>query len=158
MVGTNYFTKWVEAKPLVNIKDVDAKRFVWKNIITRFGIPHTLISDNGLQFNSKAFRRYSCDLGIMNRYSTPAYPQENGQAETVNKVIVNGLKKWLDDARGKWVDELPHVLWTYWTTLRRSIGEISFSMTYGVEVVIPLEIGFTTLRTSSFAQIAMTAY
>ena len=110
MVGTNYFTKWVEAKPLVNIKDVDAKRFVWKNIVTRFRIPHTLISDNGLQFNSKAFRRYSCDLGIMNRYSTPAYPQENGQAEAVNKVIVNGLKKWLDDARGKWVDELPHVL------------------------------------------------
>ena len=110
MVGTNYFTKWVEAMPLVNIKDMDAKRFVWKNIVTRFGIPHTLISDNGLQFNSKAFRRYSCDLGIMNRYSAPAYPQENRQAEAVNKVIVNGLKKWLDDARGKWVDELPHVL------------------------------------------------
>ena len=158
MVGTNYFTKWVEAKPLVNIKDVDAKRFVWKNIVTRFRIPHTLISDNGLQFNSKALRRYSCDLGIMNRYSTPAYPQENGQAEAVNKVIVNGLKKWLDDARGKWVDELPHVLWTYWTTLRRSIGEISCSMTDGAEVVSPLEIGCTPLRTSSFAQIAMTAY
>ena len=34
----------------MNIKDVDAKRFIWKNIVTRFGIPHTLISDNGLQF------------------------------------------------------------------------------------------------------------
>ena len=43
-------------------------------------------------------------------YSTPAYPQENGQAKAVNKVIVNGLKKWLDDAKGKWVDEFPHVL------------------------------------------------
>ena len=48
LVGTNYFTKWVEAKPLANIKDVDAKRFVWKNIVTRFGIPYALISDNGL--------------------------------------------------------------------------------------------------------------
>ena len=101
MVGTDYFTKWVEIEPLANIKDIDAKRFVWKNIVTRFGILHTLISDNGLQFDSKAFRRYYCDLGITNRYSTPAYPQGNGQAEAVNKVIVNGLKKRLDNTKGK---------------------------------------------------------
>ena len=74
LVFTNYFTKWVKAEPLANIRDVDAKRFVWKNIVTQFGIPHTLISDNGLQFDSKAFRRYCCDLSIMNRYSTSAYP------------------------------------------------------------------------------------
>ena len=78
LVNTNYFTKWVEAEPLAIIKDVDAKRFVWKNIVTQFGIPHTLVSDNGLQFDSKAFRRYCCDLGIKNRYSTPAYLQGNG--------------------------------------------------------------------------------
>ena len=80
---------------------MNAKRFIWKNIVTRFGIPHTLNSDNGLQFNSKTFRRYCCDLGITNRYFTPAYPQGNGQAEAVNKVIVSGLKKRLDDAKGK---------------------------------------------------------
>ena len=110
MVSTDYFTKWVEAEPLANIRDVDAKRFIWKNIITRFGVPRTLISNNGLQFNSKSFKRYCCDLGITNRYSTPAYPQGNGQAEAVNKVIVSGLKKRLDDAKGKWVEELSHVL------------------------------------------------
>ena len=57
LVGTDYFTKWVEAEPLTNIRDVDVKRFMWKNIvtqfgITQFGISHTLISDNGLQFDS----------------------------------------------------------------------------------------------------------
>ncbi|XP_075649916.1 uncharacterized protein LOC142620433 [Castanea sativa] len=118
LVGTDYFTKWVEAKPVSNIRDVDAKKFVWKNIVTRFGIPHTLISDNGLQFDSNAFRKYCCGLGIINRYSTPAYPQGNGQVEAVNKVIIH----------------------------RRD----AFSMTYGTEVVIPLETGFPTLRTSSF--------
>ena len=56
----------------------------------------------------------------------------------------------LDDANGKWVEELPHVLWTYKTTPRRSTRETLFSMTYGVEVVIPLETGFPTTRTSSF--------
>ena len=110
LVGTNYFTKWVEAEPLANIRDVDAKRLVWKNIVTRFGVPHVLISDNNLQFDSKMFIKYYGKLGITNRYSILAYPQGNGQAEAVNKVIVSGLKKRLDDAKGRWVEELPHVL------------------------------------------------
>lgn len=106
----DFFTKWVEAEPLANIRNADAKRFVWRNIVTRFGVPQVLISDNGLQFDSKAVRRYCCELGITNRYSTPTYPQGNGQAEASNKVIVNGLKKRLDDAKGRWVEELPYVL------------------------------------------------
>ncbi|XP_065631041.1 uncharacterized protein LOC136068176 [Quercus suber] len=57
LVGMDYFTKWVEAEPLANIRDVDVKRFLLRNIITRFGVPQTLISDNSLQFDSKAFRR-----------------------------------------------------------------------------------------------------
>ena len=109
-----------------------------------------LISDNGLQFDSKMFRKYCGELGIIYRYSTPAYPQANGQAKAVNKVIVSGLKKRLDDAKGKWVEELPHVLWTYRTTPRRSTGETHFSMTYVAEAVIPLETGFPTTRTNSF--------
>ena len=100
IIGTDYFTKWVEAEPLANIRDVDAKRFVWKSIVTRFGVPHVFISDNGLQFDSKMFRNYCGELGITNRYSTLAYPEGNGQAEAVNKVILNGLKKRLDDAKG----------------------------------------------------------
>ena len=135
---------------LVGIRDVDAKRFVWKNIVTRFGVPHVLISDNGLQFDNKMFRRYCGELGITNRYSTPAYPQGNEQSQTVNKGIVNGLKKRLDDVKGKWVEELSYVFWTYRTTPRRSTGETPFSMTYGAEAVIPLETGFPTSRTSSF--------
>ena len=101
LVGTNYFTKWVEAESLANIRDVDAKKFIWKNTVTRFEVPHTLISDNSLQFDSKAFRRYCSELEIANRYSILAYPQGNGQVEAINKVIVNGLKKRLDDAKGR---------------------------------------------------------
>ena len=60
------------------------------------------------------------------------------------------MKKRLDDAKGKWVEELPHVLWTNKTTPRRSTGETPFSLTYGAEAVIPLKTGFPTTRTSSF--------
>ena len=150
LVGTDYFTKWVETEPLANIRDVDAKRFFWKNIVTRFGVSHVLISENGLLFVSKMFRKYCDELRITNRYSTPTYPQGNGQAKAVNKVIVSGLKKRLDDAKGKWVEELPHVLWTYKTTPRRFTRETPFSMTYGAEAIIPLETSFPTSRTNSF--------
>ena len=101
LVGTDYFTKWVKAEPLSNIRDLDVKKFVWKNIVTWFGVLYSLISDNGLQFDSKTFRRYYCKLGITYRYSTPAYPQENGQAKAINEVIVNRLKKRLDEAKGR---------------------------------------------------------
>ena len=74
MFATNYFTKWVEVEALENIRDIDVKIFVWKNIVTRFGVPQILVSDNGLQFNSRAFWEYCSDLGIINRYSSPAYP------------------------------------------------------------------------------------
>ena len=56
LVGTDYFTKWVKAEPLANIKDADAKMFVWRNIVTQFGVLRVLISDNGLQFNRKSTR------------------------------------------------------------------------------------------------------
>ena len=63
---------------------------------------------------------------------------------------MNGLKKRLDDAKGRWVEEFPHVLWTYRTTPRKSTGETPFSMTYGAEAVIPLKNGFPTMRSSAF--------
>ena len=62
-------------------------------------MPNTLILDNRLQFNSKAFQKYCSDLEIKNRYSTLAYPQSNGQAEGTNKAIVNGLMKRLEKAK-----------------------------------------------------------
>ena len=85
LVTVDYFTKWTEAEALANIRDVEVKKFVWKNIVTRFKVPNSLILDNGLQFDSKAF--LCSDLGIKNRYSTPAYPQSNGQAEATNKQL-----------------------------------------------------------------------
>ena len=67
--------KWVEVEALANIRDVNVKRFVWKNIATRFGVPQILVFDNGLQFDSKEFRENCSNLGIINRYSSSSYPK-----------------------------------------------------------------------------------
>ena len=61
-----------------------------------------------------------------------------------------GLRRGWTRQKGRWVEELPHVLWTYQTTARRLIGETPFLMTYGSKAVIPLETGFPTLRTRLF--------
>ena len=150
IAATDYFTKWVEAEPLATIKEKDVKRFVWQNVVTRFGVPKILISDNGTQFDGRLFRGFCEDLKIEFYNSTPAYPQSNGQAEASNKTILDGLKKRLEKAKGKWAEELPSVLWAYRTTPRRSTGETPFALAYGMEAVIPLEVGMPTLRSESF--------
>lgn len=152
MVTTNYFTKWVEVKALVNIKNADVKKLEWKNIIMRFAVPRVLISDNGLSFDNKAFGEYCSSLGITNRYSAPAYPQSNGQVKATNNTIVNGLKMRLEGAKGNWVEELPNILWAYRTTPRRSIGETPFFMTYGAKVVIPIKVDLSSMRVANFAR------
>jgi len=55
VVAVEYFTKWVEAKPLINITSEAVRKFFWQNIICRFGVPKELTVDNGKQFDSKPF-------------------------------------------------------------------------------------------------------
>ena len=63
---------------------------------------------------------------------------------------MNGLKKRLDGAKGKWAKELPNVLWAYRTTPRRSTGETLFSLTYGAEAVIPVEVNLCSAWVEGF--------
>ncbi|KAL5561410.1 hypothetical protein UlMin_031157 [Ulmus minor] len=113
----------------------------YRNIICRFGIPHSLVSDNGTQFDSAGLKKICSYLGIRKHFSSVAHPQSNGQVEAVNKTIKNNLEQKLNGAKGAWVDELPQVLWAYRTTCRTSTNETPFSMTYGAEAVVPTEIG-----------------
>ena len=115
-------------------------------------VTQMLIFDNGLQFNNKAFRKYCSNLGIINRYLSPAYPHSNRQAEATNKTVVNGLKKILEGVKGNWAEELPNDLWAYQTTLRRSTGKIPFSMTYEAKAVIPIEISLSSIRVAYFSR------
>ena len=109
-MAVDYFTKRAKAEALANIRDVDVKKFMWRNIVTRFGVPESLVNNNGLQFDSKTFLKFCSDLGIKNKYSTSAYPHSNGQVEATIKVIMNGLKKRLEGTKGRWAEELPNIL------------------------------------------------
>ncbi|GMP97749.1 hypothetical protein CsSME_00045889 [Camellia sinensis var. sinensis] len=150
IAAIDYFTKWIEAEALAFIKKKDVKKFVWNNIITQFEIPKAPILDNGTQFDGRIFRGFCEEHKIKSYNSTLAYPQANGQAEALNEVILDGLKKRLEKVKGKWIEELPHVLWFYRTTLRWSTREMPFALAYDMGTVIPLEISLPIIRSKNF--------
>ena len=86
-------------------------------------------------------------MKVKNLHSTPRYPQSNSQVESSNKTLLMALKKRLQLAKGKWVNELPRVLWAYRTSNRKPTRMSSFALTYKMESIIPTEIGIPTLRT-----------
>jgi hypothetical protein len=150
VVAIDYFTKWVEAEPLATITEKNIQNFVWKAVICRFRIPRVLVSNNEKQFDNPRFRQFSQELGIHNHYSSPSHPQANGQIEVTNRSLLKLIKTRLEGAKGLWPEELPSILWAYRTTIRIPTGETPFGMTYGSEAVVPVEIGLTTLRTSTY--------
>ena len=66
--------------------------------------------------------------------------------EVTNQTLLKIIKARLDEAKGTWSEELPNVLWAYRTTVRTPIGETLFSLTYGTEAIIPVEVGIASLR------------
>nr|XP_025647465.1 uncharacterized protein LOC112742447 [Arachis hypogaea] len=141
IVAIDYNTKWIEAEPLASISSANCRKFMWRQMITRFGIPEVVISDNGTQFTDKKFMEFLAGLGIKQKFSSIEHPQTNGQVEATNKVVLLGLKKRLDNKKGAWADELASVLWSYRTTEQSFTGETPFRLTYGVDAMIPVEIG-----------------
>ncbi|WZZ45649.1 hypothetical protein YC2023_041908 [Brassica napus] len=146
LVLTDFFSKWVEADSYASIKDVQFESFVWRNIICRHGVPYEIVTDNGSQFISTRFEAFCEKWKIRLRKSTPRYPQCNGQAETINKTILDGLKKGLEAKKGRWAGELEGILWSHRTTPRRATGETPFSLVYGTECMIPTEVEFPGVR------------
>ncbi|KAI5349971.1 hypothetical protein L3X38_002862 [Prunus dulcis] len=137
IVAIDYFTKWIKAEALSSTKDAYIERFIWKNIICRFGCSQLIVTE---KFLGKQITVFLANYCIKQHLSTPIYRQGNGQTEASNKIVLHYLKKRLKDAESKWVDELPRVLWAYRTTKMRSTGETPFFLAYGTEAIIPPQI------------------
>nr|GEZ76724.1 reverse transcriptase domain-containing protein [Tanacetum cinerariifolium] len=147
IVAMDYFTKWIEAKAVATITGGQMKKFVWDNIVCRFGIPREIISDNGKQFADNPFKDWCDKLNITQHFASVKHPQSNGLVERVNRSLGEGIKARLGEGNKNWVEELPHVFWAHRTMIKSSHGDTPFSLTYGTEAVIPAEIGMPTYRT-----------
>nr|KYP70755.1 Pol polyprotein [Cajanus cajan] len=78
LVAIDYFTKWIEACPLAKITTENVQKFTWKNIICKFGIPHTLVTDNDRKFIIQGFEDFLRELGIKHLLTSVEHPQTNG--------------------------------------------------------------------------------
>ena len=141
IVIVDYFTKWIEVEPLSSITAQQAWKFFWWNTFTRFGISNCLITDNGTQFTDHKIRDFLSSYKVEHHFTSVEHSQANGQVEAANKVILRGLKKRLNDKKGSWANELGSVLWSYRTTSHSTTGETPFKLTYGVDAMIPIEVG-----------------
>ncbi|XP_074373733.1 uncharacterized protein LOC141714090 [Apium graveolens] len=107
---------------------------------TKFGIPHILVTNNGRQFDNAEFKEYCNDNSIELRFTSVSHPQENGQAEVANRIILDRLKKRVERSRNTWVDKLLPILWAYRTTCKVTTEATPFMLAYGAEAVLPVEI------------------
>jgi hypothetical protein len=146
IVATDYFTKWVEAKAYKNVTEHEIIQFYKDMIIHRFGLSQTITVDNGLALNGSRVLAFAQDHGIKICNSTPYYAQENGQAESTNKIIKNNIRKVVDNNPTCWDELLSEVLWAYRTSKRLSINTTPYSLVYGHDAVIPVEITVKSLR------------
>jgi len=121
-VVVDYFTKWAKAEVIASIIAAKVRKFIWKNIITCFGILRAMIFYNSRQFDTSKVTDYVSTLGCQARFTTVAHPQTNSQAKATNNVILRGLQKKLGDAKYKWADELHRVLWSI-RTIEKTVTE-----------------------------------
>ena len=155
LVMVDKFTKWIEVKPIRKVDGHSAVTFL-KEIILRYGYPHSIISDNGTNFVVGEFARFCMNKGIWLDIASVAHPESNGQVERSNALVLAGIKGRLIEplvkTPGCWIDEIPSVLWGLRTTLNRSTGYTPFFLVYGAEAVLPTDIEYDAPRVTMFTE------
>ncbi|XP_038996868.1 uncharacterized protein LOC120121584, partial [Hibiscus syriacus] len=145
LVAIDYFTKWVEAASYANVTKGAVCRFLKREIICRYGTPERIITDNALNLNNDLMKEVCTKLKIKHHNSAPYRPKMNGAVEAANKNIKKIITKATETNRD-WHEKLPFALLAYRTSVRTSTGATPFSLVYGMEAVLPVEVEIPSLR------------
>jgi ribonuclease HI len=120
VVAIEYFSKWIEAKPLATITLVTVQKFFWQNIVCRFGVSKAITMDNGTQFDAETFKDFCDKIGTKIHFASVRHLESNGLVERANDIIMTRIMKLIfNQPRGKWPDELIKVVWSHNTTTSR---------------------------------------
>ncbi|XP_073363549.1 uncharacterized protein [Aegilops tauschii subsp. strangulata] len=144
-----------QARPIKKLDGPTTVRFI-KDIAVRYGMPNSIITDNGTNFAKGALVQYCSVSGIRLDQASVAHPQSNGQVERANGLILSGIKPRLVEplirSPGSWLDELPAVLWSLCTTPNRSTGFTPFFLVYRAEIVIPTNVEFDSPHVTMYTE------
>ena len=153
-MAIDYFTKWVEATSYAGLAAARVAKFIRSHIIYRYGVPHELISDRGAHFRGEVDTLVQ-EYGIQHHRSSAYRPHTNEAVEAANKNIKRILRKMVETSRD-WSEKLPFALWAYRTSFRTSTGSTPYSLVYGMEAMLPIEIEMGSLRVALEHQISET--
>ncbi|GAU39246.1 hypothetical protein TSUD_396930 [Trifolium subterraneum] len=145
LVAIDYFTKWVEAASYANVTKQVVVRFIKNHIICRYGVPNKIITGNGTDLNNKMMKDLCDEFKIEHHNSSPYRPQMNGAVEAANKNIKKIVQKMVVTYKD-WHEMLPFALHGYRTSVRTSTGATPFSLVYGMESVLPVEVEIPSMR------------
>jgi hypothetical protein len=121
VVAVEYFSKWIEAKPLATITLAIVQKFFWQNIVCRFGVPKAITVDNETQFDAETFKTFCSQISTKIHFASARHPESNGLVERANEIITTGIMKSIfNKPKGKWPDELVKVVWNHNTAVSRS--------------------------------------
>jgi len=146
LTATDYFTKCIEAIPCRQANDSTIIQFLETNILSRFGCPKKIITDNVVAFRSKKMINFCHKFHITLGHSTAYYPQGNGLAELSNKSLINIIKKILEENKKNWHKKLVNALWADRLTTKRSIGTSPYELVYGMEAKFPSSLGVFVIK------------
>jgi hypothetical protein len=150
LVAIDKFTKWIEYKPIASLTSAKVEEFM-QDIIFRFGISNSIITDLGSNFTSSEFFDFCEQRSIQIKYASVAHPRANYQVERANGMILEAPRKKVFDKNeklaGKWIRELAYVVWSLRTQPSRALhGNTPFFMVYGSEAVLPTDLMFGAPR------------
>ncbi|XP_051152016.1 uncharacterized protein LOC127265996 [Andrographis paniculata] len=137
--SANSRTENDEAVPLKNATQKEVIEFVLNYIVHRFGIPHTLTTDQGLMFTGEKFVEFLAEFNIKLHHSSPYYPQANGLAEAANKIVIGIIRKMVEENPRKWHTLLSQALWAHRNSRNTSTGFSPYQLTFGQDAVLPAE-------------------
>ena len=140
LVVVDSYSKWMEAHPLRSQEATEVAAVLYREVITRYGAPRTLISDRGQTFMSK-LTAAMCELFQITRHYVSAYhPATNAVVERANSIILQGFRMYCKDQQDDWPEILPSVMMAHRMTPCTQASQVSpFFLLFGREMHIPID-------------------
>ncbi|KAH9109248.1 hypothetical protein AeMF1_015659, partial [Aphanomyces euteiches] len=142
LVFGDYFTRWIEAFPVPDLKTSTFSRTLIDEVLCRFGVPNRLLSDCGSNFISELAETMYTTLGIHKLTSAPYHPQSQGLVERFNHTIIQMLKIFVNDHHTDWDIYLPRILFAYRTSYQETLGDSPYFCLFGRDPTLPLDLAF----------------